>query len=431
MKVLVVGSGGREHALVWKIAQSELVQKVFCAPGNAGISQIAECIDIKSDDIVGLCKFAVKEKIDLTVVGPEAALANGIVDTFEKSGLKIFGPTREAAQLEASKVFAKDLMIMAGVPTAKYKVFDSSQIDNAYDFVMSRYGVGFDGLVIKAEGLASGKGVIVAQRQEEAQKALKTILFDKKFGDSGNRVIIEDCLYGQEASILAFSDGKNIALMASSQDHKRIFDNDKGPNTGGMGAYSPAPCVTKNILQDTVKRVFMPIIKEMNSRNIPYKGILYAGLILTKEGPKVLEFNVRFGDPETQAILPRLKSDLVEVMLATIEGKLDKINLEWSDKTCVCVVVASAGYPGEYEKGKVISGLDEADSIDDVVVFHAGTKKATINGRSAIVTDAGRVLGVTGLGKTARDAVVRTYQGISKINFPGMQYRRDIAAKAL
>lgn len=431
MRILVIGSGGREHALVWKIAQSKLVDKIFCAPGNGGISQLAECIDIKPENTGGLIDFAKKEKIGLTVVGPEAPLAQGIVDEFSNYKLKIFGPQKKAGQLEASKVFAKELMAKYGVPTADFKVFDNA--DEARKCI-EEIGVP---CVIKADGLAQGKGVIVAKKMDEANEAIKSIMKDRIFGDSGNRVIIEDCLEGREASIIVLADSKEVIPLATSQDHKRVFDNDSGPNTGGMGAYSPTPVVTNDLFKNILEKIIYRTISGLVKEGIDYKGALYFGIMLTKEGPKVLEFNVRFGDPETQAILPRLKSDLVEIMLATTEGKLSHFKtLNWDSRTCVCVVCASGGYPGNYEKGKEIFGLDDVAKMNDVIAFHAGTKiQKTENReqRTAIkyITDGGRVLGVTGLGNNLKEAIDNTYQAVKKICFAGMHYRKDIGQKAI
>ncbi|MDD5254949.1 MAG: phosphoribosylamine--glycine ligase [Candidatus Omnitrophica bacterium] len=425
MKVLVVGSGGREHALVWKIARSSLVDKVFCAPGNAGISALAECIPVKAEDTARLLDFARKEKIDLTVIGPELPLSKGIVDEFHNRQLKVFGPTRKAAQLEASKVFAKELMRKYNIPTADFKVFDAPRA--AYAYIEERGAP----CVVKADGLAAGKGVIVAQTAEEAKQAVKLIMEEKAFGDAGNKVIIEECLQGQEASILVITDSKAVLPLASSQDHKRIFDNDAGPNTGGMGAYSPAPVVTESIFSEIMSKVIHKTIDGLAREGISYTGVLYAGVMLTSGGPKVLEFNVRFGDPETEAIIPRLKSDLLEVMLAATEGRLDRIakggGLSWENRSCVCVVLASGGYPGPYETGKEISGLDEAGALKDIVVFHAGTTKKA----SACLTAGGRVLAVCGLGNGIPDTIDKTYRAVEKIDFEGMHYRKDIAAKAI
>ena len=429
MRILVIGSGGREHALVWKIAQSKLVDKIFCAPGNGGILRHAECIDIKADDIKGLLDFARKEKIDLTVVGPEAPLAVGIVDEFNNHKLRIFGPTKRAARLEASKVFAKELMAKYNVPTANFKIFDNADAAKKY---IEKIGVP---CVVKADGLAQGKGVIIAKTIDEAEEAVDSIMQKKIFGDAGNKVIIEDCLEGQEASIIVITDSKEVIALASSQDHKRVFDNDSGPNTGGMGAYSPAPVVTSELSKEILEKIVYRTIDGLVKEGITYRGVLYAGVMLTKEGPKTLEFNVRFGDPETQAILPRLKSDLLETMMATSEDKLNRVvklgGLSWDNRACVCVACASGGYPGDYEKGKEIFGLDEAANMKDVVVFHAGTKSLIANGKSHIVTSGGRVLGVTGLGNTIKEAIDRTYQAVEKIHFEGMHYRKDIGRRAL
>jgi len=422
MRILVIGSGGREHALVWKIAQSKLVDKIFCAPGNGGISQLAECIDIKAEDVFGLLEFSRKEKIDLTVVGPEVALSLGIVDEFEKAGLKIFGPNKQAANLEASKVFSKELMAKYKVPTANFRIFDNA--DEAKKYIEQNGAP----CVVKADGLAAGKGVVVAKTIDEAKNAVTAMMQDKIFGDAGKKIIIEECLVGQEASILVITDSKEVLALASAQDHKRIFDHDQGGNTGGMGAYSPAYIVTADILKEVMEKVIYRTIDGLAKEGIDYRGVLYAGIMLTKDGPKTLEFNVRFGDPETEAILPRLKSDLVEVMLAASERKLSKIRgLEWDTRACVCVVCASGGYPGDYAKGKEISGLAEAAKMKDIVVFHAGTIKSG----NKILTSGGRVLGVTGLGETIKDAVDLTYKAIEKINFAGMHYRRDIGRKAI
>ena len=422
MRVLVIGSGGREHALVWSIAQSKLLTKLFCAPGNGGISQQAECIDIKADNIPLLLEFVRKEKMDLTVVGPEAPLAEGIVDEFRSRKLRIFGPGKSASRLESSKVFAKELMAKYKVPTADFSIFENAA--EAKKYIEEKSAP----CVIKADGLAQGKGVIVAKTKEEAIDAVNLIMEKRAFGEAGNRVVIEECLEGQEASILVITDSREVISLASAQDHKSIFDNDQGPNTGGMGAYSPAPIVTGQLFKEILDKIVYRTIDGLVKEGIEYSGVLYAGVMLTKNGPKTLEFNVRFGDPETQAILPRIKSDLLEVMLACAEQKLNRVrSLEWDERACVCVVCASKGYPGEYEKGKEILGLDEAQKMKDLVVFHAGTK--TQNNK--IVTNGGRVLGVTGLGNTIKEAIGRAYKGIEKINFEGMHYRGDIGRKAM
>jgi phosphoribosylamine--glycine ligase len=431
MRILVVGSGGREHALVWKIAQSKLVDKLFCAPGNGGISQQAECVDIKAEDIPTLLEFARKEKIDFTIVGPEAPLSAGIVDEFKNYKLKIFGPDKKAAQLEASKVFAKELMAKYKVPTADFKIFQDSAEAKKY---IDKVGAP---CVVKADGLAQGKGVIVAKSVDEAKQAVTSIMEEKIFGAAGNKVIVEACLEGQEVSIIVVTDSREVIPLASSQDHKRIFDNDSGPNTGGMGAYSPAPVVTAHLFKEILDKVIYRTIDGLVKEGIEYQGVLYAGIMLAKDGPKVLEFNVRFGDPETQAILPRLQSDLLEVMLAVSQGSLNRVaksgGLKWDARACVCVVCASGGYPGKYDKGKEISGLDEAAKMKDVVVFHAGTKKDTRHKTqdTSFITDGGRVLGVTGLGNTIKVAIDTTYQAVEKINFEGMHYRKDIGRKAV
>lgn len=421
MKILVVGSGGREHALVWKIAQSKDTEQIFAAPGNAGIAKVAKCVDISSDNIDGLVKFAKDNYIDLTVVGPEAPLVAGIVDIFDKAGLRIFGPTALAARLEASKVFAKQVMIKSGVPTAACEIFGDSQ--QAKDYVRQK-GVP---VVVKADGLAQGKGVIVARTQQQALDAISSIMDEKVFGAAGNKVIIEDCLEGEEASILVFCDGKNFIPLPSSQDHKRAFDNDEGPNTGGMGAYSPAPIINNRLMKKILNEIIKPVVAEMEKIGCPYKGVLYTGIMITKNGPQALEFNVRFGDPETQAILPRLNTDLVRVMQAVIDTSIDKIKLSFRKESCVCVVVASGGYPGDYQKGKEIFGLDSLKDNDKIILFHAATKSEG----NKILTNGGRVLGITALGKDIKAAIDNSYRAIEKIKFEGMHYRRDIGAKAV
>jgi len=420
MKVLVIGSGGREHALVWKLAQSPKVEKIYGAPGNPGIAQIGECVNISPTDIKGLADFAEKEGIDLTVVGPEAPLVAGIVDEFESRGLKIFGPSKEAARLEGSKAFSKEMMKKCGVPTADFEVFDDPEKAKKY---IKEKGAP---IVVKADGLAAGKGVVVARNVEEALEAIDRIMVEKVFGDAGNRVVVEDCLFGEEASYLVVTDGENFIPLATAQDHKAVFDGDKGPNTGGMGAYSPAPVLSKEMEKEVQEKVIKPILRGMREEGHPFKGILYAGLMITEEGPKVLEFNVRFGDPEAQVILRRLKTDLVDVCQSVIEGNLID-SLEWIPETAICVVLASKGYPGKYEKGKVITGIEEAEKIDNVVVFHAGT--AIKDGK--LVTNGGRVLNVTALGKDIVEARENVYKAIEKIHFDGMHYRKDIGLKAL
>lgn len=390
MKVLVVGGGGREHAIVWKLAQSPLVDCIYCAPGNAGIAQLADCVNIKAEDVEGLLDFALAEAVDMTVVGPEAPLAAGIVDKFEAAGLKIFGPSQRAALIEGSKALAKEIMYKYNIPTAKYA--DFTELDAALAYLEEQGAP----IVIKADGLAAGKGVVVAMTLAEAQAAVRDMLSGNAFGQAGSRVVIEEFLQGEEVSVLAFSDGKTILPMVSAQDHKRVFDGDKGPNTGGMGAYSPAPVYTDVLAAEVLEKVLQPAVDGMAAEGRLYKGVLYAGLMLTPDGVRVLEFNARFGDPETQAVLMRLKSDLAEVMLAVIEGRLAEQKLEWYDEAAVCVVLASGGYPGSYKKGLAISGL-EAERLE-VEVFHAGTKFVG----QQVMTDGGRVLGVTARGKTIR-----------------------------
>ncbi len=421
MKVLVIGGGGREHAIVWKLSQSRHVDKIYCAPGNAGIAEIAECIDISPDNFSELINFVKYEWIDLTIVGPEAPLSKGIVDAFEKEGRKIVGPSKAAAQLESSKVFSKEFMRKHRIPTAEYKVFTSYL--HAEDYVRMKGAP----IVIKADGLAAGKGVIVALTVDEAIAALKLIMRDRAFGSAGDHVIVEECLQGEEASYMVFTDGKTIVPMVSSQDHKRVFDKDQGPNTGGMGAYSPAPVVNEALESLVMDKVMRPVINGLKADGIKYKGFLYAGLMIRDGNPSVLEFNCRLGDPETQPILSRLDTDLMDVSMAIADERLADIEITWKSDAAVCVVVASKGYPGEYEKGMVITGLDEVKDMDDVVVFHAGT----IFQDSRVVTNGGRVLGVTGVGKDIKAAKEKAYQAIGKIHFDGMHYRKDIADKAL
>lgn len=418
MKILVVGSGGREHALVWKLAQSPLAEKIYCAPGNDGMKE-AELVPIKADDLDGLLAFVLKEKIDLTVVGPEVPLTLGIVDLFQENGLKIFGPTKRAAEIEGSKAFSKDLMAKYNIPTAAYGVF--TEPEAAKEFA-AKIGVP---IVVKADGLAAGKGVLICENLAEAEQAIEDILVDNKFGSAGSRVVIEEFLDGQEVSVLAFADGEHIVPMVSAQDHKRIFDNDKGLNTGGMGAYSPAPIYTEEVREIVEKEVLAKTLAAMKAEGRPFSGVLYAGLMLTAKGPKVLEFNARFGDPETQAVLPRLESDLVQIMLAVCEGRLPEAEIKWSDNPCVCVVLASGGYPESSEKGKVIMGLEKAEK--KAVVFHAATK--LVNGE--YVTNGGRVLGISAQDDTIVHTIVKVYKAVAEISFENMQYRTDIGKKAL
>ena len=421
MKVLVVGGGGREHALCWKLKQSPSVTKLYCAPGNAGIALDAECVNIPPTNIDALLDLAKSQSIDLSVVGPEDPLTNGIVDRFEKEGLRVFGPSKAAAEIEGSKVFAKELMKKAGLPTADFQVF--TEIKKAHNYAMTLPG----GAVIKADGLAAGKGVIVCKSVREIEGALDLIMTRRAFGSAGDRVVVERLLKGEEASFLAFTDGETCLPMASCQDHKAVFDEDKGPNTGGMGAYSPAPVVTEAVHQRTMAEIMIPAVKAMAEMGRPYRGVLYAGLMIRDSKPYTLEFNARFGDPETQPLLIRMKGDLAEIMLATVEGNLSKVKLEWDTRPAVCVVMASGGYPGSYEKGKPIGGLDKAAALEDVVVFHAGTKREG----DRIVTSGGRVLGVTAIGKDIPEAINRAYQAVSVIKWEGVHYRKDIGAKAI
>jgi phosphoribosylamine--glycine ligase len=427
MKVLVVGSGGREHALVWKIAQSPLVDKLYCAPGNAGTAELAENVPLKAEDIQGLLKFALAKKIDLTVVGPEIPLCAGIVDLFEQHGRRIFGPRQAAARIEGSKVFSKEFMIKHNIPTAQAGIF--GDLAKAKDYIAE---VGAP-IVVKADGLAAGKGVAVCQTKAEALEALDLIMGTKEFGSAGDKVIIEECLVGEEASIIAFTDGRSVIPLASSQDHKRVFDGDKGPNTGGMGAYSPAPIVTERLMEQIDLDVLRPFVAGMQQEGIKYQGVIYAGIMVTKKGPLVLEFNARFGDPETQPIMMRLKGDIVPIIQAIIDEKLDDRLIEWDEQAAVCVVLAAGGYPGKYEKGIPIKGLDRIDQLDNVMVFHAGTglERGTSNGEHRVLTNGGRVLGVTALGGSIKYAIDKAYQAVDLIKFKGMHYRKDIGKKAL
>jgi len=421
MKVLVIGSGGREHALTWKIKQSPLVRKIYCAPGNGGMEQIAECVTIEPTDIQALLKFAKEKKIDLTVVGPEAPLVTGIIDEFEKAGLQIFGPTRLAAQLEGSKAFAKEFMHRRNIPTAVFKIFENAEEAKAF---LSKAQFP---LVVKADGLAGGKGVFVCESLKEATEAIDQIMVQKIFKEAGNKIVVEECLVGEEATILIISDGENYCVLSSAQDHKRIFDDDKGPNTGGMGAYSPTPVINDDLLKRIEVRIIEPTIRGMKKEGFPFKGVLYVGLMMTLDGPKVLEFNVRFGDPEAQVILPRLKDDLVPVLLASCAGRLEEMKLRWDRRSCVCVVLSSGGYPGKYTTGEVISGLESFEDNADTIIFHAGTKKEG----GKFLTAGGRVLGVTALGTGLEKAITRTYEAVEKIKFDHCFFRRDIGAKAL
>ena len=426
MKILVIGSGGREHALCWKIAQSKRVARLYCAPGNGGIADIAECVDIKADDIAELLNFVKTNNIDITVVGPEAALVNGIVDSFKGEERKIFGPDQVMAMLEGSKIFAKETMERFGLPTADFKAFDDA--NEAKAFIKEKSLP----LVIKADGLCAGKGVIIAHTEKEALSAIDSLMSDKEFGPAGERILIEDCLAGEEASIILVSDGKDFILFPSSQDHKRALENDQGPNTGGMGAYSPAPVIDKILEAKIRTRVIQPIIEGLYKEGTPYKGILYIGLMIVDNEPYVLEFNVRFGDPETQAILPRLKTDLLDIVEASLNGTIGEISVEIDKRVCVSVVCASEGYPGSYKKNLPIEGLDNALKVNDVILFHAGTKLAqNATGAKGYETNGGRVLAVTAIADNIKQAIDRAYEAVSLIHFNGMQYRKDIGFKAL
>jgi phosphoribosylamine--glycine ligase len=420
MKVLVIGGGGREHALVWKISQSLKVKKIFCAPGSAAIGEFAELVAIGPEQIDRLADFAAKEKIDLTVVGPELPLTLGITDLFEERGLRIFGPNREAAQLEGSKAFAKEILRDNAIPTAAFATFTDAAL--AKNFIAKQNTP----IVVKADGLAAGKGVLICATRAEADAAVDEILLGKAFGPAGEKVVIEEFLDGEEASFMVLTDGDHILPLASSQDHKRVFDNDEGPNTGGMGAYSPAPVVTPEVHRRILHEILAPLLAGLKKKNIRYRGVIYVGLMITQDGPTVLEFNARFGDPECQPIMMRLKSDLVELMEAVIDGRLDEAQARWHDDGAVCVVLAAAGYPGAYGKGKEILGLERLRDWSNGVVFHAGTAKD--NGRW--VTSGGRVLGVTARGKRVADAVREAYRAVGEISWDGMHYRKDIARRA-
>jgi phosphoribosylamine--glycine ligase len=420
MKILIIGGGGREHALAWKIAQSPKVTELFCAPGNPGTASIATNIDIPADNIDNLLQFALEQSIDLTVVGPEQPLVLGLADWFQDNDLKVFGPSAKAAQLEGSKAFSKDLMQKYNIPTAAYAAFED--VDEARAYLKGK-----GPQVVKADGLAAGKGVFVCANEAEAVDAINQIMNDKIFGESGNRIIIEERLEGQEVSLLAFTDGTTVLPMEAAQDHKAVFDGDTGPNTGGMGAYSPAPIFTPELKQQVIDQIMVPAVNGMRADGIPYQGVLYAGLMITDKGPKTLEFNARFGDPETQPLMMRMQSDIVPIMEACANSTLESYSLEWKPEAAVCVVMASEGYPGSYEKGRPIHGLDQANSLPGVTVFHAGTKQQGED----IVTSGGRVLGVTALGSNVQKAIDQAYQAVGKIEWSGVQFRKDIGKKAL
>ncbi len=420
MNVLVIGSGGREHALCWKIKQSSRIGNLFCAPGNGGTAQDAVNIDLdvtEHKNVIGFCK---DKEIDLVVVGPEAPLAVGITDHLEAEGIKVFGPSYAASRMESSKIFAKELMGRYDIPTAGFRVFDDLEKTKSY-LSSSNFPV-----VVKAYGLAAGKGVIIAETQGEAEAAAEDMLVTKVFGPAGNKIIIEEFLVGEEVSLLVVTDGINAIPLATSQDHKCIHDGDKGPNTGGMGAYSPAPVMNEELLKEVMQTIVHPTLGGLTKEEILYKGVLFFGLILTASGPKLLEYNVRFGDPETQVVLPRLKSDLLDLLVATAEGDISGITLDWEEEACVCVVLAAGGYPAAYEKGKRIEGVDAAAS-EGAIVFHAGTKIE----ENELLTSGGRVLGVAGKGKNIQEATKKAYKAVEKIHFDGMQYRKDIGHRAL
>jgi phosphoribosylamine--glycine ligase len=420
MRVLVIGGGGREHALVWKLSQSPRRPQLYCAPGNAGIASLATCADVAVDNIAGILEYVRKQAIDLVVVGPEASLAAGIVDELTAREIRVFGPTRDAAAVETSKAWCKNLFRHHNIPTATYRVFDRHE--DALRYVEKTPHP----LVIKADGLAAGKGVVVCRTPDDSVAALNRMMKDREFGRAGERVVVEEFLAGEEASLLAITDGQTIAMLESAQDHKRALDGDEGPNTGGMGAYSPAPCVTPELAAKCAREIFVPLVHAMKSERRPFKGVLYAGLMLTRSGPRVLEVNARFGDPETQPLLMRLQTDLLDIIDATIDGKLSRIDLAWDPRPAVCVVACSSGYPGDFEKGKDITGIEEAGRVPGVTVFQAGT--ATKAGR--LVTAGGRVLGVTAVGGTISAARDAAYRGMSAVSFEGIHFRRDIASRS-
>ena len=420
MRILLIGGGGREHALAWKLAASPQVEEIVAIPGNPGMASLARCVDMKTDDLQALADFALTEKIDLTVVGPEAPLVAGLADVFAARGLKVFGPSAAAAQLEGSKKFAKDIMARYGIPTAAYFATTSSEAAKQY---IREQGAP---IVVKADGLAAGKGVVVAMTESEALAAVDMMMEDKAFGEAGSVLVIEEMMFGEEASLLAFCDGKTVKAMVSAQDHKRVYDGDQGPNTGGMGTYAPAPVMTPALVEAAVKTVLEPMVAAMAAEGSPYQGCLYAGLKITDKGPRVVEFNARFGDPETQVVLPLLQSDLAEILLACAEGRLDETDIQWSDGAAVCVVMASGGYPGNYKNGLPISGLDAAEK-NGALVFHAGTKMAD----GQLVTAGGRVLGVVACGKDIVGAQKAAYAAVEQIHFPDVHYRKDIAWRAI
>lgn len=417
MKILMVGGGGREHALIKKLKESRYAPEIICAPGNGGIACDARCFDVSAEDISGMIKLAKRENVDLVFVAPDNPLADGMVDELEVEGIRAFGPTKAAAQIEASKVFAKNLMKKYGIPTAGYEVFDNPQA--ALEYIKSKNEFP---TVIKADGLAFGKGVIIAQSMSEAETAISSLMEDKIFGESGSRIVIEQYITGPEVSVLAFCDGKTVKPMVSSMDFKRVFDGNIGPNTGGMGTISPNPYYTDEIAEICMEKIFAPTVRAMAEEGRPFKGCLYFGLMLTDDGPKVIEYNSRFGDPETQVVMPRLKTDLVDIINAVIDEKLDEIDIEWDNGAAACVVLASGGYPGKFEKGMIIKGLDKSGGAEGVTVYHAGTKLS--DGR--FLTSSGRVLGITVTATTVDEALEIAYAHIGKISFNGMHFRTDI-----
>jgi len=418
MNVLVIGGGGREHAIIWKIAQSPKVEKIFCTPGNGGIASLAECVNIKATDLDGIVQWAKNNPVDLVMVAPDDPLAMGLVDRLQAEGIRTFGPNKKAAYIEASKVFSKDLMKKYNIPTAKYEVFEEPEKAKEYLKTCS-----FP-IVVKAEGLALGKGVIIAQNLQEAFSAVDEIMVDKRYGESGSRIVIEEFMTGQEVSMVCFTDGKTLIPMVSAQDHKRVFDNDKGPNTGGMGVFSPSRIYTKDIADYCMENIFLPTIQAMEKEGRKFKGILYFGLMITKDGPKVLEYNARFGDPETQAVLPRLKTDLLDIFNAIIDERLDQLDIQWHEGGSACVVMASGGYPGDYQTGFEITGIEQAEELG-CIVFSAGTK---LND-GKLVTAGGRALGVTAIGESLGEALEKAYAGVKKIHFKDVHYRNDIGRK--
>jgi phosphoribosylamine---glycine ligase len=418
MKVLVIGGGGREHAIVWKLSQSSKVTQIYCAPGNPGIAELAECVSIAVSEIEKLADFTKKEQIDFTFVGPEEPLSLGIVDYFKEQGIAIYGPSKEAALIEGSKAFAKELMMKYQIPTAKYASF--TNYEEALAYVRSEGAP----IVIKADGLAAGKGVVVAKTLEEAEEALQSMMKEVSFGSAGARVVVEEFLEGEELTLLAFVNRTTVKAMVPAQDHKPVYDGDKGPNTGGMGTYAPLPHIDPSIVEQIIHEIVEPTAKAMVEEGCPYEGILYTGLMLTKSGPKVIEYNARFGDPETQVVLPLLETDLLDILLASLTGELENVKVKWKDKSAVCVILSSAGYPGPYEKGQVIKGLDHV--TDTAIVFHAGTTLKD----GEILTNGGRVLGITAIGHDLKEARELAYQSVEKVSFIGAHYRTDIGSKA-